>query len=63
MDHFDKYKFKSDNPNEFGIDLKKFKKNEILDEIHLSNLLSHSIRISEDILPSVSQSIDSVIEN
>ena len=62
MDHFDKYKFKSDNPNEFGIDLKKFKKNEILDESHLSNLLSHSIRISEDILPSVSQSIDAVIE-
>ena len=39
MDFFEKYKFISDNPDEFGINIKKFKKSEILDESHLSNLL------------------------
>ena len=62
MDFFDKYKFSSDNPEEFGIDIKKFKKSEVLDEGHLSNLLSHSIRITKDILPKVSKSINRVFE-
>ena len=62
MDFFDKYKFKSDNPEEFGIDIKKFKKQEVLDESHLSNLLSHSIRITKDILPNVSKSINKVFK-
>ena len=60
MDFFDKYKFTSDNPDEFGIDIKKFEKPEVLDESHLSNLLSHSIRVTKDILPNVTKSIDTV---
>ena len=62
MDFFDKYKFSSDNPDEFGIDIKKFKKSEVLDESHLSNLLSHSIRITKDILPNVTKSINTVFQ-
>ena len=62
MDFFDKYKFASDNPDEFGIDIKKFEKPEVLDESHLSNLLSHSIRITHDILPNVTKSIDVVFK-
>jgi len=62
MDFFDKYKFSSDNPDEFGIDIKKFEKPEVLDESHLSNLLSHSIRITKDILPNVTKSINTVFK-
>ena len=62
MDFFDKYKFKSDNPEEFGINLKNFKKSKVLDESHLSNLLSHSIRITEEILPKVYKSINQVFK-
>ena len=62
MDFFDKYKFSSDNPDEFGIDIKKFEKPKVLDESHLSNLLSHSIRITHDILPIVTKSINVVFK-
>ncbi len=62
MDFFDKYKFASDNPDEFGIDIKAFQKPKILDESHLSNLLSHSIRITNDILPKVTKSINTVFK-
>ena len=37
MDFFDKYKFSSDNPDEFGININEFKKSDVLDESHLSN--------------------------
>ena len=60
MDFFDKYKFSSDNPDEFGININEFKKSDVLDESHLSNLLSTSIRITEDIIPQVYKSIKSV---
>ena len=60
MDFFDKYKFSSDNPEEFGININDFKKSDVLDESHLSNLLSTSIRITEDIIPQVYKSIKSV---
>ena len=63
MDFFEKYRFEKDNPEEFGIDLKKFRKSDILDESHLSNLLSHSIKVSRDILPTVQNSIDGVFKN
>ena len=62
MDFFDKYKFASDNPDEFGIDIKKFEKPKVLDESHLSNLLSHSISVTKDILPNVTKSIDTVFK-
>mgnify|MGYP001276489551 CR=1 FL=1 len=62
MDFFDKYKFSSDNPEEFGINPNDFKKSDVLDESHLSNLLSTSIRITEDIIPKVYKSIKSVFK-
>ena len=62
MDYLDKYKFSCDNPEEFGIDIKKYKKQNVLDESHISDLLSHSIRITKDILPKVSKSINRVFE-
>ena len=62
MDFFDKYKFSSDNPDEFGININEFKKSNVLDESHLSNLLSTSIRITEDIIPQVYKSIKSVFK-
>ena len=62
MDFFDKYKFSSDNPDEFGININEFKKSDVLDESHLSNLLSTSIRITEDIIPKVYKSIKSVFK-
>ena len=62
MDFFEKYRYQKDDPSNFGIDLKKIKKSNILDESHLSNLLSHSIKVSKDILPSVQKSIDNVFK-
>ena len=62
MDFFDKYKFSSDDPEEFGINIRDFKKSKVLDESHLSNLLSHSIRITDEILPKVYKSINQVFK-
>jgi hypothetical protein len=62
MDFFEKYRFYKDDPKEFDIDLKTIKKPEILDESHLSNLLSNSIKVTPEILPKVSKSIDNVFE-
>ena len=62
MDYFEKYRFHKDNPEEFGINLKEFEKPKVLDESHLSNLLSHSIRVTKEILPKVHSSIEKVFE-
>jgi hypothetical protein len=63
MDFLEKYKYHKDNPEEFGIDLKKFKKlNEELDTSHISALLSTSIRVSKDLIPSVAKAIDQVFK-
>ena len=62
MDFFEKYRFYKDDPEEFNIDLKKIEKPKILDESHLSNLLSNSIKVTKEILPKVSKSIDNVFE-
>lgn len=63
MNFLDKYKYHNDDPEEFGIELKDFKKqpNE-LDDSHLSNLLSHSIRVSKEILPKVGKAIEVVFD-
>ena len=63
MNFLDKYKYHNDDPSEFGIELKDFKKqpNE-LDDSHLSNLLSHSIRVSKEILPKVGKAIEVVFD-
>ena len=63
MDFLDKYKYNKDDPSEFGIDIKKFKDsaNE-LDNSHLSNLLTNSVRVSKEILPKVGNAIETVFE-
>ena len=61
MDFLDKYKYFKDDPSEFEIDPKEFKKNSNeLDESHLSNLLTNSIRVNKKILPKVGKAIDLV---
>jgi hypothetical protein len=63
MDYLDKYKYLKDDPNEFGIDIKKFHKNSNeLDNSHLSNLLTNSIKVDKKILPKVGEAIDTVFE-
>ena len=63
MDFLDKYKYYKDDPSEFGIDLKEFKKNSSeLDNNHLSNLLTNSVRVSKEILPKVGNAIETVFE-
>ena len=63
MDFLDKYKYNKDDPSEFGIDIKKFKDNASeLDNSHLSNLLTNSVRISKEILPKVGNAIETVFE-
>ena len=63
MDFLDKYKYHHDDPSEFGIDLKEFKKNtNELDNSHLSNLLTNSVRVSKEILPKVGSAIETVFE-
>ena len=63
MDFLDKYKYHKDDPHEFGIELKDFKKdsNE-LDNSHLSNLLTNSVRVSKEILPKVGSAIETVFD-
>ena len=63
MDFLDKYKYHKDDPYEFGIELKDFKKDSSeLDNNHLSNLLTNSVRVSKEILPKVGSAIDTVFE-
>ena len=63
MDFLDKYKYNKDDPSEFRIDIKKFKNNSNeLDNSHLSNLLTNSVRVSKEILPKVGNAIETVFE-
>ena len=63
MDFLDKYKYHKDDPHEFGIELKDFKKDSSeLDNNHLSNLLTNSVRVSKEILPKVGSAIEIVFE-
>ena len=63
MDFLDKYKYHKDDPHEFGIELKDFKKDSSeLDNNHLSNLLTNSVRVSKEILPKVGSAIETVFD-
>ena len=63
MDFLDKYKYHKDDPEEFGINLNDFKKNSNeLDNSHLSNLLTNSVRVSKEILPKVGKAIEIVFK-
>ena len=63
MDFLDKYKYHKDDPREFGVELKDLKKasNE-LDNSHLSNLLTNSVRVDKEILPKVGEAIETVFK-
>ena len=63
MDYLEKYRYSKDNPEDFDIKLKDTKRPEILDESHLSNLLSHSIKITNDIMPKVHNCIEGVLKD
>ena len=64
MDFLDKYKYLKDDPSEFGIDLKEFKKNtNELDNNHLSNLLTNSVKVNKEILPKVGEAIEIVFKS
>ncbi len=61
MDFLDKYKYHKDDPSEFDIDIKKFKKtNNELDNNHLSYLLTNSVKIDKEIFPKVGEAIETV---
>ncbi len=63
MDFLEKYKYHKDDPSEFDIDIKKFKKNNNeLDNSHLSYLLTNSVRIDKEIFPKVGKAIEIVFE-
>ena len=63
MDFLDKFKYHKDDPSEFGINLNDFKNNSNeLDNSHLSNLLTNSVRVSNKILPKVAKAIDIVFK-
>ena len=63
MDFLDKYKYHKDDPSEFDIDIKKFKKaNNELDNNHLSYLLTNSVKIDKEIFPKVGEAIDTVFK-
>ena len=63
MDFLDKYKYHKDDPSEFGIDTNKFKKkNNELDNSHLSYLLTNSVKVDKEILPKVGNAIDTVFK-
>ena len=63
MDFLDKYKYHKDDPREFGIEPKDFKKDSSeLDNNHLSNLLTNSVRVSKEILPKVGNAIETVFK-
>ena len=63
MDYLDKFKYHKDDPSEFDIDIKKFKKaNNELDNNHLSYLLTNSVKIDKEIFPKVGEAIETVFK-
>ena len=63
MDFLDKYKYHKDDPREFGIEPNDLKKDSSeLDNNHLSNLLTNSVRVSKEILPKVGSAIETVFD-
>ena len=62
MNYLEQFKFSRDSPSEFEIDLSLHKKKDDIDDSHLSNLLSRSIRVDKSIFPSVANAIDKVFK-
>ena len=55
MNSLDIFRYTKDDPNEF--DINKPKVDESEKNKYLSNLLSHSIKVSEEIFPNIAKSI------
>ena len=63
MNFLEKYSYHKDDPREFGINPKNFENtNTALDNSHISNLLSTSIKVSKDLIPTVANAIEKVFE-
>jgi hypothetical protein len=60
MSSLDIFRYSKDDPNEFEIKEKHV--DEVEKNKYLSNLLSHSVKISKDIFPDIGQSIDEIFE-
>ena len=58
MSSLDIFRYSKDDPNEFEIKEKHI--DEAEKSKYLSNLLSHSVKISKDIFPDIWQSIDEI---
>jgi len=58
MNSLDIFRYSKDDPNEFDINKQQVDENE--KNKYLSNLLSHSIKVSKEIFPSIATSIDEI---
>ena len=58
MNSLDIFRYTKDDPNEF--DINKPKVDESEKNKYLSNLLSHSIKVSEEIFPNIAKSINEI---
>ena len=58
MNSLDIFRYSKDDPNEFDISKPKIDESE--KNKYLSNLLSHSIKVSEEIFPNIAKSIDEI---
>ena len=63
MNYLQQFKYSKDDPSEFGINPNLRKKdNKNIDDSHLSNLLSRSIRVEKEIFPTVGNAIEKVFK-
>ena len=63
MNYLKQFKYSKDDPEEFGVNINLGKKdNKNIDDSHLSNLLSRSIRVEKKIFPTVGNAIEKVFK-
>ena len=63
MNYLQQFKYSKDDPREFDVDPNSNKnENKSIDDSHLSNLLSRSIRVEKEIFPTVGNSIEKVFK-
>ena len=63
MNYLKQFKYSKDDPEEFGVNINLRKKdNKNIDDSHLSNLLSRSIRVEKEIFPTVGNAIEKVFK-
>ena len=63
MNYLQQFKYSKDDPREFDVDPNSNKnENKSIDDSHLSNLLSRSIRVEKEIFPTVGNAIEKVFK-